>query len=50
MVNVRLVGVFRGVLAAPKALAICGGATTVSVADAVFPLPAAVESMVTLLL
>src|SRR5215467_6262924 len=45
---VRVVVPFRGMVAAPKALALCGGSMTLSVSLAVLPLPASVESMVTL--
>src|SRR5260221_96523 len=52
MVKVRLVVPFSGMLAAPKAFAMCGGLMTVrfGLVVAVLPLPASVESMVTLLL
>ena len=46
----RLVVPFNGIVARPKFLAMLGGLITLSVSDAVLPLPAAVESMVTLLL
>src|SRR5580700_4649336 len=46
----RLVAPFRGIVAAPNALTIVGALITVRLADAVFPLPASVELMVTLLL
>lgn len=49
MVKLRLVLPFRGILAAPKALVITGGPTTVMLAFAVFPVPAFVELTVTLL-
>lgn len=49
-VKIRLVVPFSGTEVAPKLLLMCGGLITVSVAVDVFPLPAAVESMVTLLL
>jgi hypothetical protein len=49
-VNVRLVVPFKGTVEAPNVLVIAGGAITVRVAEAVFPLPASEESMVTLLL
>ena len=47
-VNVRLVVPLSGMVAAPKTLAILGGLITVRLAEEVFPLPASVESMVTL--
>jgi hypothetical protein len=43
MVNVSEVVPFRGIAAAPKALAIEGGATTLSEAEAVPPVPPSVE-------
>src|SRR5579871_888525 len=49
-VKVRLVVAPKGIVALPKALAICGGRMIVRLAEAVLPLPASVESMVTLLL
>jgi hypothetical protein len=49
-VKVRLVVPFTGIVATPKAFVIVGGLMTVKVAELVFPLPASVESMVTLLL
>src|SRR5205807_3974387 len=51
MVNVRLVAPFSGIVEAPKALLIVGGLMTLrlGLAEAVLPLPASVESMVTLL-
>jgi hypothetical protein len=49
MVKLKLVEPFSGMLAAPKALIITGGATTVSVAFAVLPVPPSVEVTVTLL-
>ena len=49
IVNVRLVVPFSGMLAAPKAFAIVGGATTVMLANAVLPVPALVEVTWTLL-
>ena len=39
MVKLRLVEPFRGMLAAPKALLMEGGPTTVKLAEAVFPVP-----------
>src|SRR5271156_44 len=48
--NVRLVVPLSGTVAAPNDLAIVGGLITVRFAEEVFPLPAAVESIVTLLL
>lgn len=48
MEKVRLVVPLRGMVAAPKALLIDGGLMTVRLADDVFPLPASVESIVTL--
>ena len=50
IVKVRLVVPFNGIVAAPKALTICGGLMTVRFADEVLPVPAATELMVTLLL
>ena len=52
IVNVRLVVPFKGIVDAPKALAIVGGLMTVRFAEEVdcAPVPAAVELMVTLLL
>lgn len=47
-VRVRLVVPLTGIVASPNALPIAGGAITVRVADEVLPLPASVESMVTL--
>lgn len=47
-VRVRPVVPFSGIVAAPKLLAMCGGLMTLSVSDDVFPLPASVESIVTL--
>jgi hypothetical protein len=49
IVNVRLVVPFSGMLAAPKAFAMVGGATTVMLANAVLPVPALVEVTWTLL-
>src|SRR5205823_11365957 len=49
MVKVRLVEPFSGMLAAPKALMITGGATTVIEALDVFPVPPSVEVTCTLL-
>lgn len=51
IVNVRLVVPFSGMVEAPKTLLIVGGSMTVKLglAVAVLPLPASVESMVTLL-
>jgi hypothetical protein len=43
IVNVRLVVPFNGILAAPNALLIVGGATTVTLAEAVPPVPPSVE-------
>jgi hypothetical protein len=43
IVNVRLVLVFRLICPAPKAFEIVGGASTVILADAVFPVPPSVE-------
>src|SRR5215469_6538241 len=45
---VRLAVPFSGMVAAPKALALCGGSITLSVSFDVLLLPASVESMVTL--
>ena len=45
---VRLVVPFSGMVAAPKALALCGGSITLSVSFDVLLLPASVESIVTL--
>ena len=42
-VNVRLVVPFKGIVAAPNALAIVGGLMTVKLAEDVLPLPASVE-------
>src|SRR5258708_28746522 len=50
MVKVKLVEPPRGMLAAPKALMITGGATTVIVALDVFPVPPSVDVSCTLLL
>ena len=47
-VKVRLVVPFSGIVAAPNALVMFGGLMTVIFADDVLPLPASVESMVTL--
>jgi len=47
--NERLVVPFSGIVAAPKLLVIAGGLITVSTAVEVFPFPASLESMVTLL-
>src|SRR5947209_5830131 len=49
-VNVRLVVPFNGIVAAPKTFATVGGLMTVRFAEEVLPLPASVESIVTLLL
>src|SRR5499425_598189 len=49
MVNVTVVVPFSGMLAAPKAFAIVGGATTVTVALAVALVPPSVELTTTLL-
>ena len=49
MVKVRLVVPFSGMLAAPKAFEMVGGATTVIEALAVLPVPAFVEVACTLL-
>jgi hypothetical protein len=51
IVNVRLVVPFSGIVEAPNTLLIVGGLITVrlGLAEAVLPLPASVESMVTLL-
>jgi hypothetical protein len=51
-VKVRLVVPFNGIVVAPNAWTTLGGLTTVrlGLAEAVLPLPASVESMVTLLL
>src|ERR1700676_186130 len=49
-VKVRLVVPLRGMVAAPKTLAMVGGLMTVRVEEEVLPLPASEESMVTLLL
>ena len=49
MVNVRLVDPFSGMLAAPKALMITGGPTTVIEAFEVLPVPPLVEVACTLL-
>jgi len=49
MVKLRLVDPLSGMLAAPKTLLITGGATTVTLAFDVFPAPASVEVIVTLL-
>jgi hypothetical protein len=43
IVKVRLVALFTGTEAAPKAIVIAGGLMTVSVAEAVLPVPASVE-------
>src|SRR5262249_21374285 len=50
MVKVRLVVAFSGMLAAPKALVICGGSMTVRLSVDVLPSPASVDWIVTLLL
>ena len=42
-VNVKLVVPFSGMLAAPKALLMVGGATTVRLAFEAFPMPPSVE-------
>jgi hypothetical protein len=49
ILNVRLVVPPTGMLAAPKFLAIVGGATTVMLAWEVFPVPPSLEDTVTLL-
>src|SRR5258708_29379522 len=49
MVKVKLVEPFNGMLAAPNALMITGGATTVILALEVFPVPPSVEVTCTLL-
>src|SRR5215472_2958189 len=49
MVKLRLVEPLRGTEAAPKALVIVGGATTVMLAFAVLPVPPFVEVACTLL-
>jgi len=49
IVKVRLVLPFSGMVLAPKALLIVGGLMTVRLAEDVLPVPAAVESIVTLL-
>ena len=49
-VKVRLVVPFSGIVAAPNAFTICGGLMTVMFADDVFPLPASVERICTLLM
>jgi len=49
MVNVKLVVPFSGMLAAPKALLMVGGATTVRLALEVLPVPPSVEVTCTLL-
>jgi len=49
-VKVRLVVPFSGTVVAPNALRMVGGFITVRFAEAVFPLPASDESIVTLLL
>src|SRR5215470_6103994 len=48
MVIVRDVVPFSGIVVAPKFLTMCGGLITLSVSFAVLPLPASVESIVTL--
>jgi len=48
IVSVRLVVPFRGMVEAPKTLFMVGGLMTFRLADAVFPLPASLEFMVTL--
>ena len=48
MVNVRLVVPLSGTVVAPNALTMCGGLMTVRLAEEVLPLPASLESMVTL--
>jgi hypothetical protein len=50
IVNVRLVTPFSGIVDAPNALTIVGGMIAVRLAEAVFPLPASAELIVTLLL
>jgi hypothetical protein len=47
-VKVRLVAPFSGIVVAPNTFVIAGGLMTVRLAVAVFPLPASVESIVTL--
>ena len=47
--NVRVVAPFSGMEAAPKDFNMLGGVMTVKLAEDVLPLPASVESMVTLL-
>jgi hypothetical protein len=49
-VKVRLVVPFSGIVAAPNAFTICGGLMTVRFADEIFPLPASVDRICTLLL
>ncbi len=49
IVNVKVVVPFSGILAAPKALLIVGGTTTVMDAFAVLPVPPLVEVTCTLL-
>lgn len=49
MVKLRLVPPFSGMLAAPNALLIAGGPTTVMLALGVFPVPASLELTVALL-
>src|ERR1700746_3807510 len=43
MVKVELVVLFSGIVAAPNVLLMVGGATTVTLAEAVFPFPPSVE-------
>src|SRR5260221_5588948 len=50
MVKVKLVDPFSGMLPAPNALMITGGATTVMLAFEVFPVPPSVDVTCTLLL
>ena len=47
-VKVRLVVPFSGIVDAPKLFTMCGGLMTLTVSDAVLPLPASVEVTVTL--
>ena len=49
IVKLKLVEPFSGMLAAPNALMITGGPTTVMLAFEVFPVPASAEVMLTLL-
>ena len=50
MLNVRLVEAPNGMLGTPNNFTMCGGLMTVRLSDDVLPLPASVESIVTLLL